>query len=214
MHIYCWTLSFGMSPHDVALKFGHRDVRELLEARSPAPVRFLHAVIAGDEPAARALLDADVSLLSSLTRADHGHLAQAIFHGHDRAAELMLRLGFDGTAPGVDGGTALHAACWVGHVGMVETLLERGRVNVDARDPTHFSTPLGWAAFGSVRRRARGADYVAVVDRLVAAGADISAPGNRENRSLLAMADGNGAVQEALRRHGARESSAVRVGNG
>jgi hypothetical protein len=47
---------------------------------------------------------------------------------------------------------------------------------------------------------------VAVVDRLVAAGADISAPGNRENRSLLAMADGNDAVQEALRRHGARES--------
>jgi hypothetical protein len=153
--IYCWTLGFGMSPHDVALKFGHRDVRELLEARSPAPVRFLHAVIAGDEPAARALLDADASLLSSLTRAVHGHLAQAIFHGHDRVAELMLRLGFDETAPGVDGGTALHAACWVGNVGMVEMLLERGRVNVDARDPTHLSTPLGWAAFGSVHRRAR-----------------------------------------------------------
>ncbi len=206
MHIYCWTLGFGMSPHDVALKFGHRDVRDLLEARSAAPVRFLNAVIAGDEPAARALLDADASLLSSLTRDAHGHLAQAIFHCHDRAAELMLRLGFDETAPGVDGGTALHAACWVGNVGMVEILLERGRVNVDARDPTHLSTPLGWAAFGSVHRRARGADYVAVVDRLVAAGADISAPGNGENRSLLAMAEGNDAVQEALRRHGARES--------
>ena len=206
MHIYCWTLGFGMSPHDVALKFGHRDVRDLLEARSAAPVRFLNAVIAGDEPAARALLDADASLLSSLTRDVHGHLAQAIFHRHDRAAELMLRLGFDETAPGVDGGTALHAACWVGNVGVVEILLERGRVNVDARDPTHLSTPLGWAAFGSVHRRARGADYVAVVDRLVAAGADISAPGNGENRSLLAMAEGNDAVQEALRRHGACES--------
>ena len=206
MHIYCWTLGFGMSPHDVALRFGHREVRDLLEARSPAAVRFLHAVIAGDEPAARALLDADASLLSSLTRASYGHLALAIFDGNDRAAELMLRLGFDETAPGVDGGTALHAACWVGNVGMVEMLLERGRVNVDARDPTHLSTPLGWAAFGSVHRRARGADYVAVVDRLVAAGADITAPGNRENRSLLAMADGNDAVQEALRQHGARES--------
>jgi ankyrin repeat protein len=206
MHIYCWTLGFGASPHDVALKFGHRDVHELLAARSPAAVRFLNAVIAGNEPAARALLDAEPSLLSSLTRADHGQLAQAIFDGRDRAADLMLRLGFDETAPGVDGGTALHAACWVGHVRMVETLLERGRVNVEARDPTHLSTPLGWAAFGSVHRRARGADYLAVVDRLVAAGADISAPGNGENRSLLAMADGNDAVQEALRGHGARES--------
>ena len=205
LHIYCWTLGFGLSPHEVALRFGHRDVRELLEARSPAPVRFLNAVLAGDEPAARALLEADASLLSSLTRDVHGHLAQAIFHGHDRAAELMLDLGFDERAPGVDGGTALHAACWVGNVGMVEMLLERGRVHVDARDPTHLSTPLGWAAFGSVHRRARGADYVAVVDRLVAAGADISAPGNGENRSLLAMAEGNVTVQEALRRHGARE---------
>ena len=172
---------------------------------SPAPVRFLNAVIACDEPAARALLDADASLLSSLsslTRAVHGTW-RSVFHGHDRAAELMLRLGFDETAPGVDGGTALHAACWVGNVRMVEILLERGRVNVDARDPTHLSTPLGWAAFGSVHRRAPRADYPAVIDRLAAAGADIAAPGNGEPKSLLEMAEGNSAAQDALRRHGA-----------
>ena len=90
----------------------------------------------------------------------------------------MLRLGFDPAAPGVDGGTALHAACWVGSVRMVERLLAHGGVPLDARDPTHQSTPLGWAAFGSVHRRARGADYPAVAERLVAAGADITAVGN------------------------------------
>lgn len=203
MHIYCWTLGFGLSPHDVALEFGHRDVHALLVARSPARVRFVNAVMAADEHAARVLLDADATLLSSLTRADHARLAHAIFDGRDRAAELMLRLGFDETAPGVDGGTALHAACWMGHVRMVERLLERARVPLESRDPTHLSTPLGWAAFGSVHRRARGADYPAVVDRLVAAGADINAPGNGAPESLLDMADGNRAVQEALRRHGA-----------
>ena len=36
-NIYCWSLGFGMSPHEVALKFGHRDVHDLLAARSPAP---------------------------------------------------------------------------------------------------------------------------------------------------------------------------------
>jgi ankyrin repeat protein len=204
MHIYCWTLGFGMSPHDVALKFGHKGVHELLVARSPARVRFVNAAIAADEHAARALLDADASLLPSLTRGDHARLAHAIFDGRDRAAAVMQRLGFDETAPGVDGGTALHAACWMGNVQMVETLLERGRVHIEARDPTHLSTPLGWAAFGSVHRRARGADYPAVVDRLVAAGADIGAPGNGDPESLLAMAEGNSAVQEALRRHGAK----------
>ena len=156
-----------------------------------------------DEHAANAVLAEDPSLLPSLTREDHGHLAQAIFHERFDAADLMLRLGFDPAAPGVDGGTALHAACWVGSVRMVERLLARGGVPLDARDPTHQSTPLGWAAFGSVHRRARGADYPAVADRLVAAGADITAVGNGEGRTLLAMAQGNPAMQEALRRHGA-----------
>jgi ankyrin repeat protein len=204
-HIYCWTLGFRLSPHDVALKFGHRDVHDLLVDRSPLRVRFVNAVLAGDEDAALALIDQDPSMLTSQSRADHSRLAHAIFDGRRPAAQLMLRLGFDETAAGVDGGTALHAASWMGDVEMVEALLRRGRVPVDGRDPVHLSTPLGWAAFGSVHRRAAGGEYAAVVDLLVAAGADVHAPGNGEPRSLVAMADGNPDVQAALRRHGARD---------
>jgi ankyrin repeat protein len=204
-HIYCWTLGFGLSPHDVALTFGHRDVHDLLVRRSPIRVRFINAVLAGDEAGARALIDLDPSMLTSLTRADHSRLAHAIFDGRREAAHLMLRLGFDETAGGVDGGTGLHAASWMGDVEMVEALLRRGRVALDDRDPVHLSTPLGWAAFGSVHRRAAGGDYPAVVDRLVAAGADINAPGNGEPLSLIAMAEGNPEVQAALRRHGAKD---------
>jgi ankyrin repeat protein len=203
MHIYCWTLGFGLSPQEVAAKFHHRAVRDLIAARSAAPVRLVNALLEGDEAAMEAARAADPSFGSSLTRDMHGHLAHAIFHERFRGAELMLDLGFDPQAPGVDGGTALHAACWVGNVRMVERLLAHGGVPVDARDPTHGSTPLGWAAFGSVHRRARGADYPAVIDRLVAAGADIRAVANGEGRSLVEMARGNAAVQEALRRHGA-----------
>lgn len=202
-NIYCWSIGFGMSPHEVALKFDHRDVHDLLVARSPSRIRFVNALLTADERAANAVLAEDPSLLSSLTRQDHGHLAQAIFHERFEAADLMLSLGFDPAASGVDGGTALHAACWVGSVRMVERLLARGGVPLDARDPTHQSTPLGWAAFGSVHRRAVGADYPAVADRLVAAGADITAVGNGAGHTLLAMAQGNPAMQEALRRHGA-----------
>jgi ankyrin repeat protein len=202
-NIYCWSIGFGMTPHDVALKFDHRDVYDLLVARSPARLRLINALSRADEPAANALLADDPSLLPSLTRQEHGRLAQAIFHERFDAADLMLGLGFDPAAPGVDGGSALHAACWVGSVRLVERLLARGGVPLDARDPTHRSTPLGWAAFGSVHRRAAGADYPAVVDRLVKAGADIKALGNGEGRTLLEMAQGNRAMQEALRRLGA-----------
>jgi ankyrin repeat protein len=202
-NIYCWTIGFGMSPHEVALKFDHRDVHDLLVARSPARIRFIDALLAADEQAANAMLAENPSLLSSLTWQDHGRLAQAIFDERFDAADLMLGLGFDPAAPGVDGGTALHAACWVGSVRMVERLLARGGVPIDARDPTHGSTPLGWAAFGSVHRRSAGAHYPAVADRLVAAGADITAAGNGAGRTLMSMAQGNAAMQEALRRHGA-----------
>lgn len=202
-NIYCWTLGFGMSPHDVARKFGHQDVADLLAARSPALIRLVNALVAADEPAARALLDGDPALMASLPREAHGHLARAIFHEHFSAAELMLRLGFDPTVGGVDGGSALHAACWVGSVAMVERLLARGRIGLDSRDPTHQSTPLGWASFGAVHRCARGADYPAVIDRLVAAGADIHAVGNGDGMTLLQMANGNPTVRDALRKHGA-----------
>ena len=207
MHIYCWTLGFGRSPHDVAARYGHHGVRDLLMAKSPPRVRFVTALMAGDEAAARTELDTDASIMGSLTREDHGRLAVTIFFGHFAAAEVMLTLGFDPAAPGVDGGTALHAACWVGNVRMVERILAHGGVPLDARDPTHQSTPLGWTAFGSARRRASGGDYPAVAERLVAAGADITAVGNGHGASLVAMAEGNPAMQEALRRLGASEPS-------
>jgi hypothetical protein len=203
-NIYCWSIGFGLSPHAVASRFGHPDVRALLEARSPARVRFMDALLNADAPAATAVLAEDPSLLASLSRAEHGHLAHAIFHERFDTADLMLRLGFDPAAPGIDGGTALHAACWVGSVAMVERLLAHGGVPLDARDPTHQSTLLGWAAFGSVHRRSKSGDYPAVADRLAAAGADITAVGNGGGLTLLEMAHGNPVMQEALRRLGAR----------
>ena len=201
--IYGWSLGFGLSAQEVARTSGRRDVHDLLATRSSPRLRFINAALAADAHAAAAVVAEDPLLLPSLTGDEHAHLAHAIFHERFDAAEVMLALGFDPAAPGVDGGTALHAACWVGSVRMVERLLAHGGVPVDARDPTHQSTPLGWAACGSEHRRAAGADYPAVADRLIAAGADSTATGNGAGRALLAMADGNRAMQAALRRHGA-----------
>ena len=178
LHIYCWTLGFGLSPRDVASRFGHREVYDLLVSRSPARFDSRCALARGRAGRRAPYSPQEPSLLATLARKVHGRWPHAIFYERFDTADLMLRLGFDPAAPGIDGGTALHAACWVGNVRMVEGVLARGGVPLDARDSTHKSTPLGWAAFGSVHRRARGADYPAVAERLVAAGADISALGN------------------------------------
>jgi len=105
LHIYCWTLGFGLSPHDVALKFGHRDVYDLLVDRSPAHVRFINTVLAGDEAGARAFIDQDPSMLTALTPADHSRLAHAIFDGRREAA---TRRG--GGEPSDGGRARAHAA--------------------------------------------------------------------------------------------------------
>lgn len=202
LNIYCWLLGFFVSPHEVAVKQGHRAVHELLERRSPPRVRLLSAVMRADEPAAREAIRQDPFLPQSLSPAETAALPDAVFHGRLEAADLMLRLGFDPASRGTDGATTLHMACWTGNLPMVERLLKLG-VAIDLVDTEHGSTPLGWAAFGSVHRCANGGDYVGVIERLVAAGANVKAPGNGAGHSMTSMADGNLTVQEALRRLGA-----------
>lgn len=200
--MYCWTLGSGRSPHDIARASGHEAVYTLLLERSPLPVRFVNAALSADEAETQRLLDQQPDLVATLSPAHHGRLARAIASEAFDAADLMLRLGFDPATPGLDGGTSLHVAAWMGHVDFVDRLLAMERVPVDALDPTHHTTPLGWAAYGSVHRRSRRGDYVAVVEHLVAAGArvDPPAPGAR---TFCQLADGNPEVQATLRRLGA-----------
>jgi ankyrin repeat protein len=107
-------------------------------------------------------------------------------------AKLLLDAGADIAARGQHGGIALHWAAWHGHVEMVNQLLERG-APVDVTDEEFDSTPLGWAAHGSANCRNPQGDYVAVVERLIAAGANVPE-----------KAGGSEAVAEALRRRGAQ----------
>jgi ankyrin repeat protein len=193
-NIYCWTLGFNKSPHEVALDAGHTHLYERLVQRSHPHIRFIEAAYRGDERGAREAMRDDPSLPSSLTLQEHGGLAHAIHHSRFESAAIMLRLGFDPSAPGVDGGTALHQAAWVGNLRMVEALLKDGRAGVGVRDPTHQGTALGWAAHGSVHRCAEGSDYLAVIKRLIAAGAVV-------DENALNAAEGNSEVKELLRTH-------------
>jgi ankyrin repeat protein len=134
--------------------------------------------------------------MATLRPEDHAMLAHAVHHQCDTAVRLLFELGFDPAAGGTDGGTALHQAAWVGRADYVELLLPRCASIVSQPDPTHHSTPLGWAAYGSVHRCNEKGDYVRTIEVLAAAGADLSRPG------LLSAADGNTRVQEALRKLG------------
>ncbi len=69
-------------------------------------------------------------------------------------------------------GMLIHHACWVGNPKTVEMLLERGADPL-ARSGAEFDTPIAWAALGSNAHRVEGRDYVAVLERLLAVGAEL-----------------------------------------
>jgi ankyrin repeat protein len=192
-NIYCWSLGFYSSPHEVAIEHGRQDVYKLLVKHSPPIVRFLSAAWSGDEPGARAILSESPQIIASMSPQHHGLFAHAVHHQRDEAVRLMLEVGFDPAAPGTDGGTALHQAAWVGRPDYVELLRPKAAAIINEPDPTHKGVPIGWAAYGSVHRCNPKGDYVRTIELLAAAGAHVGP-------ALLKSAEGNPTVQEALRR--------------
>ena len=90
----------------------------------------------------------------------------------------LIRAGADLSAPGLDDGTPLHQAAWFGQPANAQLLLE-ARAPLDIFDGMHQSSPLGWAVHGSRYSggaKARQRAYVAVVDKLLAAGSSLSYP--------------------------------------
>jgi ankyrin repeat protein len=136
--IYQWTLGWFVSPHEVARKFGHADILQLLMERSPVDVRFLAACWMADENEIRPLLTQQPPLVSTLSGEHEGTpLHWAAFHGNpEMAREILNRKPpleqADRTFKGTPLGWAIHGSehGWYAKTGdypaVVELLLNAG----------------------------------------------------------------------------------------
>ena len=99
-------------------------------------------------------------------------LILAVLDGRADAVVDAVGIDFRGVVGGSPPGTLLHHAAWVGDAPLVAQLLLRG---ADPRAPSgaEFDTPAAWAALGSEGHRIPGRDYAAVLEALVAAGAEL-----------------------------------------
>jgi ankyrin repeat protein len=96
----------------------------------------------------------------------------AALEGHAALVVELLGPEFRGVVGGSPEGTLLHHACWVGNPTLVNQLIQAGADPL-APSGAEFDTPLAWAVLGSQYHRVPGRDYVAVAERLLAAGAQL-----------------------------------------
>ncbi len=191
-HIYEYNLGRGKTPQGVAAQFGSAEVLEELERHSPLGRILVAAAFAGDAATVARLKGAEID------PEDASAIAWAAHDGRAEAVRLLLEAGFDPTAPGMDSGSALHVACWFGHLEVVRLLVDR--VPLDSVDAHHGSPPLGWACHGAQHCRNPKGDYVGVVEALLDAGADPSAPANSGGTSMTEQAGDREDVKAVLRR--------------
>jgi ankyrin repeat protein len=195
----------GRTAYVLAVRGGNVPMAEYLRergahARGVSPVdELLGACMRTDEPTARAVIAAHPGLMKRLTPEDRGTTVQAVYERRDASLQLMVALGFDLRSEGVWGGTPLHHAAWLGDASLVRALLALG-APVDVRDSRFGSSPIAWAAHGSMNCANPGVDHPAVVGLLLDAGSDRAASFNRWNEPPESMA--SPAVEALLRARG------------
>jgi ankyrin repeat protein len=187
--IYIWTLGWHQTAHTLAREFGHGDIYRFLLQHTPPAMRFGVAAQAGDEETVRDLAAAHPRLSERLTDDDRRLLVHAAAKENLPAVRAMLAAGWPAHARGRDNVTALHWAAFHGNADIARELLRYG-APLDVSDSEFHARPYGWAVFGSKNGwHPEQGDYAAVVEALLAAGAD--APDEP---------DGSDAVRDAWRR--------------
>jgi ankyrin repeat protein len=146
--IYNWTLDFHASAHEVAKRYGHADVLELLFERTPPVARVVEACWLEVEPRVRQYGHAVPDVAASLDHGQRQLLAHAARNNKTTAVRLMLECGLPVSATGQHLGTPLHWAAFHGNADMVREIL-RFNPSLEATDRDFKATPLGWAIYGS-----------------------------------------------------------------
>ena len=194
------------SPLMTALAFNYPAAAEALARRGARVDTVLTAAALGDVEKVRHMvleggtLRGDVPLTAPswmhLGHDPRAHVALALVWAcrFSRApvVELLLEKGVDANSADTDRMTALHWAAASGRLELIDLLLDRGAaleaVNVWG------GTVLDSTVYFAIRGPKRGIDYVPVVERLIARGADVRAVG--------AFPTGDAAIDDLLRRHG------------
>jgi ankyrin repeat protein len=122
-HIYGWTLGFDLTSADVARKFGHADVAELVVSKLSPKARLIDALWCEDGERARRELARHPTAIQEVEPHERSLLAAAAWWYRPVSVRLMLELGFDPHVTGAHRSTPLDRASFHGYADIVATLL-------------------------------------------------------------------------------------------
>ena len=190
--VYRWVFDHNVTALDVAAALGYPEiVDQLLRHATPAQ-RLLAACGRGDRAAAEAVVAGHPDVVTGLSTAQMRLIADRAHANDTSAVILMLDLGFDPLARGVDDWEPARWAAFHGNAVMLERLL-RHNPPVNVPDPSYGGTPLGQCVYGSLHGwSCRTGDFARSVELLLAAG-------ERPDPSYLPT--GRDDVDAVLRKH-------------
>jgi hypothetical protein len=163
--VYRWVFGHNVSAIDAARRLGYSEIVDLLLARATPAQRLLAACVVANRAAAMAEIAANPDLVGRL-RSDQHRLIADRAHANDTAAvALMLELGFDPLARGVDGWEPIRWAAFHGNAEMVLLLPHRAPIGVP--DPTYGATLLDQCRYGAVHGWQRQTGDFATTERLL-----------------------------------------------
>lgn len=194
--IYQWTLGWYVSAHQVARKFHHDQVLQLLMDRSPPTVQLLDACWSADEARVRRLLKANPGIEGDFLQVDRRQIAHAARNNEPDVVRLMFECGLPVAATSQHRGTALHWAGFHGNREMTDMIL-RHHPELEVLDADFSGTPVNWTVYGSEHGwNCKSGDYPATLEALLAAGA-----------KLPTKISGSSEVRAVLHRHGMTEDA-------
>ena len=199
----------GKTAYAHAIRRRFDDLADLLIARGANPElddadRLAVAIVHEHLDEAQAILAVYPDAVRTGNPEEDRLLADVAGRNASKSVELLIQAGADLTAPALDSGTPLHQAAWFGQPDNARLLIDAG-APLDLFEPTHESSPLGWAVHGS--RYSGGAGdrqdaYVAVVRMLIEAGSSLHYPDDAHSDAYFQrlLRDTSPQVGEILRR--------------
>ena len=168
--IYRWVFGHNVSALDAAHMLAFDDMVELLLAHASPAQRLLAACGAADRAAAEAVIARHPEVVSNL-RPDQARLIADKAHANDSAAvTLMIDVGFDARARGVDGFEAIRWAVFLGNADLTRRLLQHNPP-LNTPDPSYGGTLLGNCLYGALHGwGCESGDFVNTVRLLLEAG--------------------------------------------